>query len=131
MACGRTRAPRCSSRKRAAEAQTEIAEQRLYDARMNLVQQSWENGDDDLARGEIVEELPGDRRNVNRRGFEWYYWLAKTSSGLVSFNGYPPRTAAGVAFSPDCNRFASSRSDGRVTVWDVATGRETLTSRRP
>ncbi len=107
--------------------QTELAEQRLYDVRMNLLQRYWENGDDELARQALAEQLPTNLGDVERQGFEWFYWERKLSSGLVTFKGHGLSSARVAAFSPDCKQFASSRSDGMMTIWDVVTGRETLT----
>jgi len=60
--------------------QTELAEQRLYDARMNLVHRYWEDYDSALFEQGLDEQLPANQSGIDRRGFEWFYWRRKTSS---------------------------------------------------
>ena len=108
----------------AAVRQTELAEQRLYDARMNLVEHYWEDNNDELLQKGLAEQLPARQAGVDRRGFEWFYWQRKISSG--TFKGHSGRVSS-VVYSPDGKRVASAGSDGTVKIWDGATGRETRT----
>ncbi len=106
-----------------AKAQTGLAEQRLYDVRMNLVQRYWEDYHGELLQQVLVEQLPPNQGGIDRRGFEWYYWQRKMSSGHITLNGH----AAGVrsvAFSPDGKLLASASDDGLKT-WTCRTGQET------
>ncbi len=116
-----------------ANEQTELAQQRLYDVRMNLLHRYWENGDDERLQQGLAEQLPADGAGVDRRGFEWFYWQRKLSSGLITVNkttfDVQPRSSAGGTFSPDCKRLASFEDDGTVRIWDVATAQETITIR--
>jgi WD40 repeat protein/serine/threonine protein kinase len=105
---------------------TDLAEQRLYDSRMNLVQRYWDDYNGYLFRQALDEQLPANQRGIDRRGFEWFYWHRKRSSGsissLVSAGGI-----RSVAFSPDCLRLASAGADGTITLADTATGQVVFT----
>ncbi len=112
-----------------AKAQTELAEQRLYDVRMNFVQRNWEDYHGNLLLRGLDEQLPANQRGVDRRGFEWFYWRRKTSSGLITLKGHPddPFPSMRVALSRDGRRIIGGGRDGAVKVWDDATGKPTLT----
>jgi WD40 repeat protein len=136
--------------RRDAERQTELAEQRLYDARMNLVQRYWEDyngplfqqgldeqlpvnsggttwgGIDVIYSEEDVRELPArfNSGGTDRRGFEWFYWRRKLASGHVAIKS---AVYSSVVFSPDGHRLAAGSydvtvKDWTVKVWDAATG---------
>src|SRR5262249_15123837 len=51
--------------------QTQLAEQRLYVAGMNLVQRYWEDYHGALLQQRLDEQLPANHGGVDRRGFEW------------------------------------------------------------
>jgi hypothetical protein len=57
-----------------ARAQTELAEQRLYDVQMNLVQRCWEDYDGALVVRALRQQIPVNSGDPDRRGFEWFYW---------------------------------------------------------
>jgi WD40 repeat protein len=102
----------------AAEAQTELAEQRLYDVRMNLVQRYWEDYNFRLFEGELRGQLPHNQLGIDRRGFEWFYWARRRHLGYIGLRGAQGGTS--VAFGPDGRTVASA--DGAVKVWDAGTG---------
>jgi WD40 repeat protein len=108
--------------------QTALAEQRLYDVRMNLVQRHWEDYDGELLKQGIIEQLPANQGGIDRRGFEWFYWQRRISSGHIILTGHTEQVRS-VVFSPDGRRLASAGRDEMVKVWDTATGQETLTLR--
>jgi WD40 repeat protein/tRNA A-37 threonylcarbamoyl transferase component Bud32 len=108
-----------------AKAQTELAEERLYDARMNIVQRYWESTSRERIRPALDDLLP-EKQGGDRRGFEWYYWRRRVSFDLVTCSGHKAQVFD-VKFSPDGRRIASASADSTVKVWDAATGKEILT----
>ena len=74
---------------------------------MNLVQRYWEDYNGALLRQGLDEERPANQRAVDRRGWEWYYWERKLTSGHITLKG-DPGGVSGVAFSPDGTRLASA-----------------------
>ena len=72
-----------------AKLQAELAEQRLYDVRMNFVQRHWEDYDGYLLQQGLDEQLPANQRGIDRRGFEWFYWPQKCRPGKPPSMGIP------------------------------------------
>jgi len=108
--------------------QTELAEQRLYDDRMKILQRYWDNNNRELVQPALVDQLPANQGGKDRRGFEWFYWQRKISSSLLTLKVHTWDVQS-VAFSPDGKRlaFASELWTGTVKVSDALTGQEILT----
>ena len=105
---------------------TELTQQRLYDTQMNLVQRYWEDYHHFLLQQMLMGQLPSRQGGIDRRGFEWFYWRRKLSSGFVVPQG-DTRGDIAVAFSPDLKRLALTNKDGTVRMCDIQTGQNTLT----
>jgi hypothetical protein len=93
----------------------------LYVANMNLAQQAWEQNNIGLLR-----QLLEDTQHYPDRGFEWYYWQAKTHLALKTLRGHLSGVMS-VAFSPDGQRIVTGSDDNTAKVWDVASGEALLT----
>jgi len=114
---------------RQAVQQTELAEQRLYDVRMNFVQHYWDGYHGELLQQGLDEQLPAKQCGIDRRGFEWFYWQRKISSGHITLKGHTNLDSS-VVYSPDGKRLASASGEfaelgvkvdtpGSVKVWDA------------
>ena len=55
---------------------------------MNLVQRYWEDYNGELLQQGLDEQLPANQGGIDRRGFEWFYWQRKISSGHITLKGH-------------------------------------------
>jgi WD40 repeat protein len=122
------------------EAAREQIRRTLYVAEMNLAQQAWETNN--IARlRELLDRQRPDRGQEDLRGWEWRYWerlshgpdrthLAHTGPDRQRGTSGPGDVSA-LAYRPDGRRYASGGDDGRIHIWDVATGRKLLTIESP
>ena len=88
---------------------------------MNLAQQAW-----DLNNIGQLRQLLDETQHSPDRGFEWYYWQAKTHLALKTLRGHLDEVTS-VAFSPDGQRIVTGSGDHTAKVWEAASGRELLT----
>ena len=101
-----------------AKAQTELAERRLYDVLMNLVQRYWEDYHGEQLRQGLIDEMPLATGSTDRRGFEWFYWHRKMASGHITLAAGASGVRS-VAFSPNGEWLASGNDDGTVNTWNA------------
>jgi WD40 repeat protein/serine/threonine protein kinase len=104
----------------------ELANRRLYIARMNQMSGLWENWNGKSFFQTLAEQLPENQAGVDRRGWEWSYWQRKGASGHITLRGHTGPVLK-VAFSADGTRILSAGQDGSVRVWDAADGQSLLT----
>jgi WD40 repeat protein/serine/threonine protein kinase len=107
-----------------AEAETKRARRNLYDAHMRLAQDGWDSAEIKRVL-ELLEQHRPPSAEEDLRGFEWHYLHRLTDSALLTLEGHGGLVRS-VVFSPDGKRLATGSEDGRVRVWDLASGREPL-----
>jgi WD40 repeat protein len=106
------------------EIEKNYAERIAYIANMNLIPAAYEANQFDRI-GEILEETKQEKYRAYR-GFEWGYWNRLAHLDLQTLKGHTGGVDS-VTFSPDGTRIVTGSYDKSVKVWDVQSGRETLT----
>src|SRR5262245_1175769 len=100
----------------------ELANRRqLYVAQMNLAARAWDALNLKQLR-ELVESNWLDPRQEDLRGFEWYYYWQLYHHDRLTLQHHSGVLA--VAFSPDGKHLATGAADGKLRLWDLASGRE-------
>jgi WD40 repeat protein/serine/threonine protein kinase len=101
----------------------------LYAAHMNLARHAWEAG----ATDQVVELLEKHRpkpREMDLRGFEWYYLYRLSHADLLTLRGHT-QFISRVAYGNDGKRLVSFSGGGpmprEAKVWDGQTGQELFT----
>jgi WD40 repeat protein len=112
-----------------------VAQQNLYAADMNLVQQALSENNLGRATELLARHLPVRLASASQlavtgddlRGWEWrYLWECCRTDELFVLGQHSGRIV-GIAFSPDGRHLASADSDGKVQLWDLMS-RKTLAS---
>jgi tRNA A-37 threonylcarbamoyl transferase component Bud32 len=96
------------------------ADWNLYLADMKLAHQAW----DDADIGRMHELLDIHRPRPGRpdnRGWEWHYLAALTHHDRRTIP-VDPDGADALAWSPDGKQVAAAGADGRIILWDAASG---------
>jgi len=97
------------------------AEDHLYAANMNLVQQAWEQ--DNMGR---LHQLLQETATYPGRAFEWYYWQRQMHRELLTLRGHVSPICS-VVFSPDGQKLVTGSDDGTAKVWETTSGKELTT----
>ncbi len=104
-----------------AEAQAQRANEHAYVSDMRLLPRAWDDHQIGLMRELLNEHRPEHRGDMDRRGFEWYFWN--------QLGHLEDRTLAGhqgwlnaVCYRPDGRLLASASDDGTVRIWVADTG---------
>ncbi|MFO0949711.1 MAG: serine/threonine-protein kinase [Isosphaeraceae bacterium] len=90
----------------------------LYFARMNLVQQAWEDADTRRMRDLLAPYAKGAD---DLRGFEWFYWWRLANRPAASLTGHR-RPVVAAAFTPDGRTLFTADAQS-VRLWDVSARR--------
>ena len=111
-----------------ADSNAETLARQLYINRVNLAYREC------MANNVLTADRLLDSCDPTRRGWEWDYCRARCHLESFNLGGFADHASATMspphgmpldaAFSPDGRRIAVAGSDGTISVWDVATGRE-------
>lgn len=95
------------------------AEQNLYVAHMNLVQQAMQESDMQRARDYLSRHIPADDgpQGHDPRGFAWYYWQQQLDDYLGECN--TQQEGLVVLVEATGQRVISAGGDGLVQIWDL------------
>jgi WD40 repeat protein/Tfp pilus assembly protein PilF len=93
--------------------------QQVYAARINLVQQYYEQGDVANAIA-LLESLRPEGDRPDLRGFEWYYLWRLCHGEHLTFRA-DDGPVLSVAYSPDSRYLATGTQKGCVKLWDTKT----------
>ena len=96
-----------------------------YGEDMLKLQNAWEQGDMPGFTALLDAQSQYHPGAVDRRGWEWYYWLKQTHGEFRTFKGKDE--LASICFTPDGQRLVTASADWTIRVWDVISGKEVLT----
>jgi eukaryotic-like serine/threonine-protein kinase len=93
-----------------AEDKEQEARVNQYVAEMNLVQRDYEANNIDRVQELLAAQIPQEKKAIDFRDFEWYYWQRMAQRELLTLKGHTS-VVWGVSFSPDGRRLASASHD--------------------
>jgi WD40 repeat protein/serine/threonine protein kinase len=105
--------------KQEADHQRNAVSQNLYYADMRLGLVDWTAGNIGRLSGKLFSHAPRGG-GEDQRGWEWYYLLALCHQDEQTLMGHNQGVSS-IGWSPDGRRFASTGSDGVVTIYDALT----------
>jgi serine/threonine protein kinase len=97
-------------------------QQNLYAARINLAQQTFEQGDVTHVL-DLLDSLRPARGQEDMRGFEWHYLWRLCHNERLNLVGHEARVRA-VAFAPNGLTLATAGNDLGIRLWDTSTGQK-------
>jgi eukaryotic-like serine/threonine-protein kinase len=107
---------------RLAQAQARANHRLAYAGQMHLAMQAWELANMEQLR-DLIEQSKPKPGEEDLRGFEWYHlWQLAYRNG-ENYSRKHPKEVWSVAYAPDGQRVASGCDDGKLRVWEAATGK--------
>jgi WD40 repeat protein len=104
----------------------EVSDRRYYASEIRLASLDWVSGEMAAVRQRLRALEPRRAGELDQRGFEWYYLQRLCQLPLRTLRGHKGGVLA-VAYSPDGRHIASADENGRLKIWNGATGQELLT----
>ena len=105
----------------AAKEQARINRRLAYAGQMHLAMQAWDLANTWQLR-DLVEQSAPQPGEEDLRGFEWYYLWRLAHRNGERFSLPHSKEVWATDYSPDGQRIASGCDDGKLRVWDAATG---------
>ncbi|HEY1599610.1 MAG TPA: protein kinase [Pirellulales bacterium] len=112
-----------------AQSSEQQAKELLYTTDIQLAQQAWDRNNFAALKENLERHMPRDNE-PDRRGIEWYYLAGQLNEGSMVLPDHDGEITS-VRFSPDGRVLATASSDGRIRLWDVASGQLQATIDEP
>ncbi len=114
-----------------ADAESERAQEQLYEAQMHVALQTWREHRGTGAVRELLARWEPAAGAVDRRHWEWHYLRALPERNLRTLHAKGREEASGVAWHVGTQRLAEGTADGFVRIWDMERGKPSGTLRGP